>query len=88
MIDPPARRGSAVAGKISQIKAPEQTFEEVKYLRQLIENRTPVRARLTNDEEVEGIVEFYDASFIRLTREGKPNLFLYKHDIKYLYELS
>lgn len=76
-----------VAGKISQIKAPEQTFEEVTYLRQLIDNRTPVRARLTNDEEVEGIVEFYDASFIRLTRDGKPNLFLYKHDIKYLYEL-
>ena len=76
-----------MAGKISQIKAPEQTFEEVKYLRQLIENRTPVRARLTSDEEVEGIVEFYDASFIRLTREGAPNLFLYKHDIKYLYEL-
>jgi host factor-I protein len=76
-----------VAGKISQIKAPEQTFEEVKYLRHLIENRTPVRARLTSDEEVEGVVEFYDASFIRLTREGAPNLFLYKHDIKYLYEV-
>ena len=28
------------------------------------------------------------AGFIRLTREGKPNLFLYKHDIKYLHELS
>ena len=79
---------NVLAGKISQIKAPEQTFEEVKYLRQLIENRTPVRAKLTSDEEVEGIVEFYDASFIRLTREGAPNLFLYKHDIKYIYELT
>ena len=76
-----------VAGKISQIKAPEQTFEEVKYLRRLIDSKTPVRARLTSDEEVEGIVEFYDASFIRLTRDGAPNLFLYKHDIKYLYEV-
>ena len=26
------------------------------------------------------------SSFIRLTREGEPNLFLFKHDIKYLYE--
>ena len=78
---------SPVAGKISQIQAPEQTFEEVKYLRQLIDNRTPVRAPQTSDEEVEGIVEFYDASFIRLTREGAPNMFLYKHDIKYIYEL-
>jgi host factor-I protein len=47
-----------------------------------------VRVKLIDDEEVDGVVEFYDSGFIRLTREGKPNLFLYKHDIKYLYELS
>ena len=47
-----------------------------------------MRVRLTDDEEVDGVIEFYDTGFIRLTREGKPNLFLYKHDIKYLYELS
>ena len=77
-----------MAGKISQQKAPEQTFKEVEYLKELIQNKTPVRVRLTDDEEVDGVVEFYDAGFIRLTREGKPNLFLYKHDIKYLYEIT
>ncbi len=75
-------------GKVSQAKAPEQTLEEVHYLRRLIENRVPVRVRLTDNSEVEGIIEFYDIDFIRLTREGKPNLFLYKHDIKYLYEVG
>jgi host factor-I protein len=53
-----------------------------------IENRTLVRVRLSDNEEVDGIIEFYDTHFIRLTREGGPNLFLYKHDIKYLYELA
>lgn len=77
-----------MAGKVSQQKAPEQTLAEVRYLKQLIENHTPVRVRLTDNEEVEGVVEFYDAGFIRLTRENGPNLFLYKHDIKYLYELG
>ena len=67
-------------------KAPEQTFEEVKYLRHLIENAVPVCIRLSDNEEVCGIVEFFDANLIRLTRPGAPNLFLYKHDIKYLYE--
>ena len=76
-----------MAGKISQAKAPDQTFEEVKYLRHLIDDRVPVRVRLSDNQEVDGIVEFYDTHFIRLTREGEPNLFLYKHDIKYLYEL-
>jgi host factor-I protein len=70
----------------AKTKAPEQTFEEVKYLRHLIDQGVPVRIRLSNNEEVSGQIEFYDASFIRLTRRGKPNLFLYKHDIKYLYE--
>jgi sRNA-binding regulator protein Hfq len=77
-----------MAGKVSQQKAPEQTLAEIRYLKQLIEDRTPVRARLTDNSEVEGVIEFYDTGFIRLTRENAPNLFLYKHDIKYLYELS
>jgi len=72
----------------SKTKAPEQTFEEAKYLRRLAETQTRVRVRLSDNQEVEGIVEFYDANFIRLTRQGDPNLFLFKHDIKYLYELS
>jgi host factor-I protein len=70
----------------AKTKAPEQTFEEVKYLRYLIDQEIPVRIRLSSNEEVTGIIEFYDANFIRLTREGVPNLFLFKHDIKYLYE--
>ncbi|HEV8147294.1 MAG TPA: hypothetical protein VGP79_12970 [Bryobacteraceae bacterium] len=77
-----------VAGKISQTKAPDQTFEEVRYLKHLIEAKVPVRVRLSDNQEVDGIVEFYDAHFIRITREGEPNLFLFKHDIKYLYELN
>jgi len=67
-------------------KPPEQTFEEVKYLRHLIENDVPIRVRLTNNEEIAGTIEFYDSNFIRLTREDGPNLFIFKHDIKYLYE--
>jgi host factor-I protein len=60
----------------------------VKYLKRLIDDRVPVRVRLSDNQEVDGIIEFYDTNFIRLTRDGEPNLFLFKHDIKYLYELS
>ena len=67
-------------------KAPEQTFEEVRYLKYLIDHEIPVRVRLSDNEEVDGMVEFYDVHFIRLTRKNGPNLFLFKHDIKYLYE--
>jgi sRNA-binding regulator protein Hfq len=72
----------------AKTKAPEQTFEEVKYLKRLIEQQTPVRIRLADNTEVEGRIEFYDRRFIRLTRTGAPNLFVFKHDIKYLYEIG
>jgi host factor-I protein len=67
-------------------RAPEQTFEEAKYLKRLIESATPVRVKLIDGEEVTGTIEYYDQSFIRLTRKGEPNLFIYKHDIKYVTE--
>jgi host factor-I protein len=69
-------------------RAPEQTFEEARYLKQLIEKGTTVRVKLEDGEEVVGIIEYYDVSFIRLTRKGEPNLFIFKHDIKYLQEES
>ena len=74
---PPSSKGS---------RAPEQTFEETKYLKRLIENSTPVRVKMFDGEEVRGVIEYYDQRFIRLTREGAPNLFIFKQDIKYLSE--
>jgi sRNA-binding regulator protein Hfq len=67
-------------------RAPETTFEEVRYLKHLIDNQIPVKVRMTDNEEVAGTIEYYDATFIRLTRSDGPNLFIFKHDVKYLYE--
>jgi host factor-I protein len=64
----------------------DQTFEEVRYLRHLIDNKVTVSVKLVDNEVITGIIEYYDSSFIRLTRQGEPNLFIFKHDIKYLYE--
>ena len=70
----------------AKTKAPEQTFEEVRFLKRLVESKAHVRIKLGDNEEISGIVEFYDANLIRVTRDGHPNLFVYKHDIKYLTE--
>ncbi|HWE51489.1 MAG TPA: hypothetical protein VG273_16975 [Bryobacteraceae bacterium] len=69
-------------------RPPEQTFEEVKYLKHLIESKARVCVKLSDNELVRGVVEYFDHRFIRVTREGAPNLFIFKHDIKYLYELA
>jgi sRNA-binding regulator protein Hfq len=67
-------------------RPPEQTFEEVRYLKRLIDQKIPVCVKLSDGEQVNGIIEYYDQRFIRITRAGLPNLFIFKHDIKYLYE--
>lgn len=69
-------------------KAPNQTFEEPNYLRDLVARKVLIEVRLSSGEVFRGTVEYWDAAFIRLTREGAPNLFLYKHDIMYLAELG
>ena len=69
-------------------RAPEQTFEEVKYLKRLVLEQVPVRVKLSDNQEFSGVVEYYDKRFIRLTRGNATNLFIFKHDIKYLAEES
>jgi sRNA-binding regulator protein Hfq len=77
-----------VAGKVSKTKAPAQTLAEANYLKKLIDSRVPVRLHLVDNQEIEGTIEFFDARFVRLTRKQDPNVFVFKHDIKYIYELA
>jgi host factor-I protein len=45
-----------------------------------------VVVHLRSGEVLRGAIEYYDQRFVRLTRQGAPNLFIFKHDIKYFYE--
>jgi sRNA-binding regulator protein Hfq len=78
----PARAGGA---KLSETP-PAETFAETDYLKRLVQDKTPIVVHLRNNEEVAGILEYYDTNFIRLTRKQVPNLFIFKHEIKYLSE--
>mgnify|MGYP001544783568 CR=1 FL=1 len=77
---------AASKGKAS--RPVEQTFEETRYLKHLIERRIPICVKLADNDSVTGTVEYYDQRFIRITRKEGPNLFIFKHDIKYLYEVA
>ena len=39
-------------------------------------------------EIVRGWIEYYDQNMIRLTRDGQPNLFIFKHEIQYIAEAA
>jgi host factor-I protein len=72
--------------KKAKTPPPEETFEEAAYLKLLGEKQRPVQVKLLDGEVVRGWIEYYDKSMIRLTREGAPNLFIFKHEIMYIAE--
>jgi host factor-I protein len=77
---------NALTIKKGKTPPPEETYEEAGYLKALGEKQKPVSVKLKDGEIVRGWVEYYDRDMIRLTREGAPNLFIYKHDIMYIAE--
>lgn len=65
---------------------PEDTYQEASYLKALGEKQAAVTIKLMDGEMVSGWIEYYDRRMVRLTREGAPNLFIFKHDIAYILE--
>ena len=65
---------------------PTETFAEVFYYKKQMNSRTPMVIVLCDDEELEGVIEWYDTDAIKLSRKGEPNLLILKHNIKYLYK--
>ena len=65
---------------------PDDTHQEAAYLKALGENQTPVSIKLMDGDVFHGWIEYYDRRMVRLTREGAPNLFIFKHEIAYIAE--
>ncbi len=63
-----------------------ETGQESLYLRVLSEKQVRVTVKLRDGESVSGWIEYFDDTMIRLTREGRPNLFIYKHQIRTISE--
>ncbi len=41
---------------------------------------------LTDGEEIEGTIEWYDLDALKINRQDAPNLLLPKHNIKYMFK--
>jgi host factor-I protein len=78
--------GSSSPVKKAKTPPPEETYQEVAYLKALGEKQKPVSVKLKDGEVVRGWIEYYDRNMVRLTREGEPNLFIFKHEIMWIAE--
>jgi len=79
-------QGGSNAAKRGRTPPPEETFEEASFLKALGEKQKPVSVKLMDGQTVTGWIEYYDKGMIRLTREGAPNIFIFKHEIMYIAE--
>ena len=65
-----------------------ETGQEALYLKSLSDRQVSVSIKLRDGEVVNGWIEYFDDMMVRLTREGRPNLFIYKAQIRTITESS
>jgi host factor-I protein len=74
------------AKRRSKTPPPGETGQEALYLRSLSDRQVIVTIKLRDGETVRGWIEYFDDGMLRLTRDGQPNLFIYKHQIRTITE--
>lgn len=64
----------------------EQTYAENYYYQKQIQSKTPVVVVMKDGEQVQGLIEWYDRSCIKVNRSSGQNLLIYKPSIRYIYK--
>jgi host factor-I protein len=82
----PARESSSAAALGRKKIPPAETSAEIFYYKKQMDQHTPMIIVLTDGEEVEGTIEWYDRSALKINRKGAPNIMLLKHNIKYMFK--
>lgn len=65
---------------------PTDTNAEIFYYKKQMDSQTVMIIVLQDGEEIEGTIEWYDRSALKVNRQGAPNLLLLKHNIKYMFK--
>ncbi len=93
LIRKPARTGLLDAKEpsrrpptVKKSTPPDQTNAEQFYYSKQMQGKTHMVVMLTDGEQLEGVIEWYDRDCLKLNRIDAPNLLLYKHCIKYMYK--
>ncbi|MFI5087482.1 MAG: RNA chaperone Hfq [Terriglobales bacterium] len=71
-----------------KIPPAEQTHAENFYYQKQMQAKTPMVIVLQDGDSMEGIIEWYDRSCIKINRTGQPNVLIYKAAIKYMFKAS
>jgi sRNA-binding regulator protein Hfq len=64
----------------------EQTHAENFYYQKQIQSKTPMVIVLKDGESLQGVIEWYDKSCIKLNRGPHPYMLIYKASIRYMFK--
>jgi len=79
-------RGDRNNGGGKKTPPAEQTNAENFYYQKQMQTKTPMVIVLRDGEQVHGTIEWYDKACIKISRNGAPNLMIYKPAIKYMFK--
>ena len=65
---------------------PENTNAENFYYVKQMQSKTPMVIVLSDGETIQGVIEWYDKCCLKINRDERPNLLVYKPSIKYMYK--
>jgi RNA chaperone Hfq len=85
--EPEAKREKRTPSK-SSFSFGEQTHAENFYYQKQMQSQTPMTVVLKSGETVQGVIEWYDKACIKLARNGRGSLLIYKTGIRYLHKTA
>jgi sRNA-binding regulator protein Hfq len=77
---------SAAAAQGRKRVPPAETNAEIFYYKKQMDAHTVMVIVLRDGEEIEGTIEWYDRSALKVNRKDAPNILLLKHNIKYMFK--
>ncbi len=87
-LSPPKEQPNSRRIQKPRLSPPEQTHAETFYYLKQMQARTPMIFVLGDGETVQGVIEWYDKSCLKVNREDGANLLIYKPSIKYMYKVN
>ncbi|MFN2454206.1 MAG: hypothetical protein ABR577_08295 [Pyrinomonadaceae bacterium] len=87
---PPPRASYAPSSASVQVRKrvppPAETNAEIYYYKKQMDAHIPMVLVLTDGEEIEGTIEWYDRNAFKVNRKSEPNLLVLKQHVKYMFK--
>ncbi len=87
-LSPPKEQPNLRRVQKPRMSPPEQTHAETFYYLKQMQAKTPMIFVLGDGETLQGVIEWYDKTCLKINLDDGANLLVYKPSIKYMYKVN